>query len=99
MQKHKGVHYHLPVIADEGKYPRVPRPANVCYCYTVVIIMFHLITYNMEEFAVIKSLGKGYQAIVEETFDNVADATAFANIMRRKANGWDYYVFQLNEGL
>lgn len=53
----------------------------------------------MDKFAVIKSLGKGCQAIAEETFDNVADATAFANIMRRKANGWDYYVFQLNEGL
>lgn len=53
----------------------------------------------MEEFVVIKSLGKGYMPIVEETFDNVADATAFANIMRRKNNGWQYHVFQLNEEL
>lgn len=53
----------------------------------------------MDKFAVIKSLGNDCHPIVEETFDNVADATAYANIMRRKANGWSYHVFQLNEEL
>ena len=53
----------------------------------------------MDKFAVIKTLGKGYSSMVDDTFDNVADATAYANIMRRKNNGWFYYVYQLNEEL
>ena len=53
----------------------------------------------MDKFAVIKNLGKGYNSHVDNTFDNIADATAYANIMRRKNDGWFYYVYQLNEEL
>ena len=54
---------------------------------------------TMDKFAVIKTLGKGYSSMVDDTFDNVADATAYCNIMRRKADGWNYAVYQLNEEL
>lgn len=53
----------------------------------------------MEQFLVIKTLGKGYQYHVAESFNNVGDAVAYANIMRRKADGWTYSVYQLNEQL
>ena len=52
----------------------------------------------MDKFAVIKQIGD-YTPSVEETFNNVADATAYANIMRRKNNGWQYAVYQINEEL
>lgn len=52
----------------------------------------------MDKFAVLKNIGD-CNPIVDETFDNVADATAYANIMRRKDNGWKYAVYQFNEGL
>lgn len=53
----------------------------------------------MEQFAVIKTLGRGYQYHVCETFNNAADASAYCNIMKRKADGWEYAVYQLNEAL
>ena len=53
----------------------------------------------MDKFAVLKTLGKGFSVSVDNTFNNVADATAYANIMRRKDDGWQYFVFQLNEEL
>lgn len=53
----------------------------------------------MEKFAVLKWLGTGFQPHVAEMFSNVADATAYANIMRRKNDGWEYAVYQLNEEL
>lgn len=53
----------------------------------------------MDKFAVIKTLGKGYSSMVDNTFNNVTDATAYANIMRRKNDGWEYAVYQLNEEL
>lgn len=52
----------------------------------------------MEQFAVLRKIGN-FSPSVEETFNNVADATAFANIMRRKNDGWEYAVYQLNEEL
>lgn len=52
----------------------------------------------MEQFAVLKKL-EGLDPHVAETFNNVADATAYANIMRRKNDGWQYAVYQLNEAL
>ena len=52
----------------------------------------------MEQFAVLKKL-EGFAPHVAETFTNVADATAYANIMRRKNDGWMYNVYQLNEAL
>lgn len=52
----------------------------------------------MEQFAVLRKIGT-FSPQVEETFNNVADATAFANIMRRKNDGWMYSVYQLNEAL
>lgn len=52
----------------------------------------------MDKFAVLKRIGNcSYH--VDNTFDNVADATAYANIMRRKNDGWFYAVYQLNEEL
>lgn len=53
----------------------------------------------MDKFAVIKTLGKGYSSHVDNTFNDVADATAYANIMRRKNDGWEYAIYQLNEEL
>lgn len=52
----------------------------------------------MEQFAVLKKIGN-FSPGVAETFTNVADATAYANIMRRKNDGWVYNVYQLNEAL
>ena len=52
----------------------------------------------MPQFAVLRKIGT-FSPSVEETFNNVADATAFANIMRRKNDGWEYAVYQLNEAL
>lgn len=52
----------------------------------------------MEQFAVLRKIGTFSPSVVE-TFTNVADATAFANIMRRKNDGWEYAVYQLNEAL
>lgn len=52
----------------------------------------------MEQFVVLRKIGT-LQPSVEETFNNVADATAYANIMRRKNDGWVYNVYQLNEAL
>ena len=53
----------------------------------------------MEQFAVLRKIG-GFTPSVVETFSNVADAAAFANILRRKNDGWkEYAVYQLNEAL
>lgn len=52
----------------------------------------------MPQFAVLRRFGSSLIS-VEETFNNVADATAYANIMRRKNDGWVYNVYQLNEAL
>ena len=61
--------------------------------------MFHFqINNNMDKFAVLCKIGN-FKPSVEETFSNVADATAYANIMRRKNDGWEYSVYQLNEEL
>ena len=52
----------------------------------------------MDKFAVLKKIGV-CSPMVDETFDNVADAAAYANIMRRKNDGWKYSVYQINEEL
>ena len=52
----------------------------------------------MDKFAVLKKIGS-FSPNVADTFDNVGDATAYANIMRRKNDGWEYSVYQLNEEL
>ena len=52
----------------------------------------------MEQFVVLKKIGD-CSPIVSETFNNVGDASAYANIMRRKNDGWEYSVYQLNEQL
>lgn len=52
----------------------------------------------MEKFAVLKKIGS-FSPSVADVFDNVADASAYANIMRRKNDGWTYSVYQLNEEL
>ena len=52
----------------------------------------------MRKFAVLKKIGS-CSAHIADTFDNVADAAAYANIMRRKNDGWEYFVYQLNEEL
>lgn len=52
----------------------------------------------MEEFAVIKRIGD-CSPMVDETFSNIGDAVAYANIMRRKNNGWKYAIYQLNAEL
>ena len=52
----------------------------------------------MDKFAVIRQIGTCSPS-VEETFNNVSDATAYANIMRRKCDGWSYAVYQINEEL
>lgn len=52
----------------------------------------------MDKFAVLCKIGS-FKPTVEETFGDVADASAYANIMRRKNNGHEYTVWQLNEGL
>lgn len=52
----------------------------------------------MDKFAVLRKIGN-FSPSVDNTFSNVADATAYANIMRRKNDGWQYAVYQLNEEL
>ena len=52
----------------------------------------------MKKFAVLEQIG-GFKPSVEEWFDNVTDATAFANILRRRYPDRKYGVFQLNEEL
>lgn len=52
----------------------------------------------MDQFAVIKQYSTMSPDVVF-TCNNVADATAYANIMRRKNDGYKYWVFQLNEQL
>jgi hypothetical protein len=52
----------------------------------------------MPLFAVLRRISDFSPSVVE-TFNNVADATAYANIMRRKNDGWVYNVYQLNEAL
>lgn len=52
----------------------------------------------MDKFAVLGKIGN-FKPSVEETFNNITDASAYANIMRRKNNGRTYMVFQLNEEL
>ena len=52
----------------------------------------------MEKFAVLYQIGTCNPG-VEETFNDVADAAAYANIMRRKYPNRKYCVYQLNEEL
>ena len=52
----------------------------------------------MDKFAVLMKIG-GFSPSVADTFDNVSDAVAYANIMRRKNDGREYAVYQLNEEL
>lgn len=52
----------------------------------------------MDKFAVLYQIGD-CQPGVEETFNDVADASAYANIMRRKYPKRKYNVYQLNEEL
>ena len=52
----------------------------------------------MDKFVVVKKIGS-FSPDVVETFNDVSDATAYANIMRRKNDGKEYAVYQLNEGL
>lgn len=52
----------------------------------------------MKEFAVLCQIGT-FKPSVEETFGNVADATAYANVLRRRHTDRKYSVFQLNEEL
>ena len=52
----------------------------------------------MEKFAVLKKIGD-FEPRVADVFGNVEDATAYANIMRRKNDGWTYAVYQLNPEL
>ena len=52
----------------------------------------------MDKFVVLKRIGNS-SLHVADSFDNVADASAYANIMRRKNDGWTYTVYQLNEEL
>lgn len=52
----------------------------------------------MKEFAVLCQIG-AFAPSVEETFDNPTDASAYANILRRRYTNRKYAVFQLNEAL
>lgn len=52
----------------------------------------------MNKFAVLYQIGT-FKPNVAETFNDVADAVAYANIMRRKYPDRKYCVFQLNEEL
>ena len=52
----------------------------------------------MDKFAVLYQIGDNTPG-VEETFNNVADAVAFCNIMRRRYPKRKYSVYQLNEEL
>lgn len=60
--------------------------------------MFHLKSNSMKEFAVLCQIG-AFAPSVEETFDNPTDASAYANILRRRYTNRKYAVFQLNEAL
>lgn len=52
----------------------------------------------MDKFAVIKKIGS-FSPSVADTFNNISDAVAYTNIMRRKNDGWEYAVYQINEEL
>lgn len=52
----------------------------------------------MDKFIVVKIWEHGDPTLVE-TLDNPADASAYANIMRRKDTKHQYAVYQLNEEL
>ena len=52
----------------------------------------------MDKFAIVKEYSTMLPSIVE-TVDNVADAVAYVNVMRRKNDGYKYHVFQINEEL
>lgn len=52
----------------------------------------------MDKFAVLYQIGDNTPG-VEETFNDVADATAFCNIMRRRYPRRKYSIYQLNEEL
>ena len=61
--------------------------------------MFNLINKVMKhKFLVVRIYKHSSPSIVEE-LDNVSDASAMANIMRRKNDGYEYVVYQLNEEL
>lgn len=52
----------------------------------------------MDKFAVLYQIGT-FKPEVEEVFNNIADATAFCNIMRRRYLNRKYSIYQLNEEL
>lgn len=52
----------------------------------------------MKKFAVLEKIGSFKPEVVED-FDDVKDATSFANIMRRRYPKREYFVCQLNEEL
>ena len=52
----------------------------------------------MDKFAIIKEYTYSSPSIVE-TVNNVSDAVAYVNVMRRKNDGYKYHIYQLNEEL
>ena len=52
----------------------------------------------MDKFAVLYQIGS-FKPQVEEVFTNIADASAFCNIMRRRYSDRKYNVYQINEEL
>lgn len=52
----------------------------------------------MKKFAVLEEIGTFKPNVVED-FDDVEDASAYADIMRRRYAKRKYFVFQMDEGL
>ena len=52
----------------------------------------------MDKFVIVKEWNHCEPSLVE-TVDNPSDASAYANIMRRKDKDHRYHVYQLNEEL
>ena len=96
VQRDETVYIVSPSLRSGGDSPR-SLPANFFNCY-LVAVMFHLINNVMDKFAVLCKIGS-FKPSVEETFSNVADASAYVNIMRRKNDGHEYTVWQINEEL
>lgn len=83
-----------PTHRSRREHPRHNPPTLLLLCSSIN----PLTTVIMDKFAVLKQIGT-YCPTVDNTFNNVADAVAYANIMRRKNDGWTYNVYQLNEEL
>ena len=90
--------YFTPTSIEQRKVPPGTFTRKLLLLLASSNINHQQIIMTMDKFAVLKRIGD-CAPMVDNTFNNVTDATAYANIMRRKNDGWEYAVYQLNEEL